>query len=1021
MTNILAAAQSVQQLYGLENVDNGTLYFQLILIAVFVVSTLVGYKLISNVPQLLQTPLMSGMNALSGVTVLGALTATASLFFSGTAGIVISAILGVIAVALAMVNVVGGFMVTDRMLAMIVKKKAPHQEIIYVIAFIVAAGLIAIIGCLPSAFGSNAQWAYLALAIALSCGVLVGIAMMGNVKYSKIGNRVSAICMLVSIILVIVYGNQGNTIASVWTIYIGLAIGAVVGIILAKKVKMIQMPQMVALLNGLGGAASAIVGAFAMAGIGTGFDGFSTTTAVLALAVGMITLIGSLVAAGKLHKLLPQKPVIYKGHQAMTVGSLLLTIACIVIFAVVATDGITPYGSTEKVIVISVMIALTTIFSSFFGYIFAIRVGGADMPITISLLNSFSGVAGAIAGLAINDLLLVAVGGIVGASGLFLTQIMCKAMNRKLSAILVGATAATTPAPATATPETAPEVKEEAPVEEEKVEVKKEINYAALLNDAKEVIIVPGYGMAIAQAQHLVKQLSDKLRDNGATIKFAIHPVAGRMPGHMNVLLCEANVEYEDLYEMEEINPEFKNADATIVVGANDVLNPAANTAEGTPIYGMPVLDVADCKNIYIFNYDLKPGYAGVENPLYSRTEGVHLYLGNAQETLQQFIADIDKPLESEVVSAPEKAVAEEVVESNPAALLNDAKEVVIVPGYGMAIAQAQHLVKQLADKLRANGSVIKYAIHPVAGRMPGHMNVLLCEADVDYEDLYEMDDINPEFKNADATIVVGANDVLNPAANTAEGTPIYGMPVLDVADCKNIYIFNYDLKPGYAGVENPLYSRTEGVHLYLGNAQETLQQFIADIDKPLESEVVSAPEKAVAEEVVESNPAALLNDAKEVVIVPGYGMAIAQAQHLVKQLADKLRANGSVIKYAIHPVAGRMPGHMNVLLCEADVDYEDLYEMDDINPEFKNADATIVVGANDVLNPAANTAEGTPIYGMPVLDVADCKNIYIFNYDLKPGYAGVENPLYTRTSGVHLYLGNAQETLQQFIADIDA
>ncbi len=1017
MTNFIAAVQGAQQLYGLENVENGTLYFQLILIAVFVAATLIGYKLISNVPSLLHTPLMSGMNALSGVTVLGALTATASLFFSGTAGIVISAILGVLAVALAMVNVVGGFMVTDRMLAMIAKKKAPHQEIIYAAAFIIAGGMIAVIGCLPTVFGDKAQWAYLALAIALSCGVLVGIAMMGNVKYSKIGNRVSAICMLVSIILVIVYGNQGNTIASVWTIYVGLAIGSVAGVILAKKVQMIQMPQMVALLNGLGGAASAIVGAFAMAGIGTGFDGFSTTTAALALAVGMITLIGSLVAAGKLHKILPQKPVIYKGHQAMTIGSLILTIACIVVFAVVATDGVTAAGSTAKVVVIAVMIALTTIFSSFFGYIFAIRVGGADMPITISLLNSFSGVAGAIAGLAINDLLLVAVGGIVGASGLLLTQIMCKAMNRKLGAILVGATAATTPAPA---PAAAPEVKAAEPVKEEKAEVKKEINYAATLNDAKEVIIVPGYGMAIAQAQHLVKQLADKLRDNGATIKFAIHPVAGRMPGHMNVLLCEANVEYEDLYEMEDINPEFKNADATIVVGANDVLNPAANTAEGTPIYGMPVLDVADCKNIFIFNYDLKPGYAGVENPLYSKEEGVHLYLGNAQDTLAKFIADIDKPLESEVVSAPETEEAEEeCVESNAAALLNGAKEVVIVPGYGMAIAQAQHLVKQLADKLRANGTVIKYAIHPVAGRMPGHMNVLLCEADVDYEDLYEMEDINPEFKNADATIVVGANDVLNPAANTAEGTPIYGMPVLDVADCKNIYIFNYDLKPGYAGVENPLYTRTEGVHLYLGNAQETLQQFIANMDKPAE---VKVEKKVVKEEVKENvNYASALKDAKEVVIVPGYGMAIAQAQHLVKQLADKLRANGTVIKYAIHPVAGRMPGHMNVLLCEADVDYEDLYEMDDINPEFKNADATIVVGANDVLNPAANTAEGTPIYGMPVLNVADCKNIYIFNYDLKPGYAGVENPLYSKEEGVHLYLGNAQETLQQFIADIDA
>ena len=981
-------------MFGLE-----TIYFQLILLGVFAVATVVGYKLISNVPTLLHTPLMSGMNALSGVTVLGALTAAALIFNNGTpAGIAVSAILGSIAIALAMVNVVGGFMVTDRMLGMIAKNKAKGQTVIYIVAIVITCGLIATAATL-GLMGANGQWAYLALAIILSLGVLVGIALMGKVQYSKIGNRVSALCMLVAIILTILY----NGIGPVWTIYIGLAIGAVFGIILAKKVKMIQMPQMVALLNGLGGAASALVGGFAMAGIGTGLVGdyFSTVTSSLALAVGMITLVGSLVAAGKLHKVLPQKPVVFKAHQLMTIASLVITVVGIVVYAVLAGLGI---GIN---VIIPVMIVSITLVASFFGFIFSIRVGGADMPITISLLNSLSGVAGAIAGLAVNDLLLVAVGGIVGASGLLLTQIMCKAMNRKLSAILMGATSAAAPKKDTA-PAPAPEAVEEAPAP------KKEINYAATLNDAKEVIIVPGYGMAIAQAQHLVKQVADKLRASGTTIKYAIHPVAGRMPGHMNVLLCEADVDYEDLYEMDDINPEFANADATIVVGANDVLNPAANTAEGTPIYGMPVLNVADCKSIFIFNYDTKPGYAGVDNPIYAREDGVHLYLGNAAESLQTFIADMDKPVETEVADE-DSAPAEVAVETNHAAALARAKEVIIVPGYGMAIAQAQHLVKQVADKLRANGTTIKYAIHPVAGRMPGHMNVLLCEADVDYEDLYEMDDINPEFANADATIVVGANDVLNPAANTAEGTPIYGMPVLNVADCKNIFIFNYDTKPGYAGVDNPIYAREEGVHLYLGNAAESLQTFLNDMDKPATS--TEAPAKEEKRDTFA--PSSLLGS-KEVIIVPGYGMAIAQAQHLVKQVADKLRASGTTIKYAIHPVAGRMPGHMNVLLCEADVDYEDLFEMDDINPEFANADATIVVGANDVLNPAANTAEGTPIYGMPVLNVGDCKTICIFNYDTKPGYAGVDNPLYTRESGVHLYLGNAQETLQSFLNDLN-
>ena len=275
--------------FGLEK----AIYFQLILLGVFVVATLVGYKLISNVPTLLHTPLMSGMNALSGVTVLGALSASASLFKLGTAGIVLSAIFGSLAIALAMVNVVGGFMVTDRMLGMIAKKKAKGQTVIYAASAVAGAGFLAVICCMDvitKGAGTSARdWVYLAMAIVLSLGVLLGIAKMGKVAYSKIGNRFSAICMLLAIILIIVYGNGTSHIAAVWTLYIGLALGTAAGIVLAKKVKMIQMPQMVALLNGLGGAASAIVGAFAMLGVGTGFDAFSTTTSALALAVGMIT------------------------------------------------------------------------------------------------------------------------------------------------------------------------------------------------------------------------------------------------------------------------------------------------------------------------------------------------------------------------------------------------------------------------------------------------------------------------------------------------------------------------------------------------------------------------------------------------------------------------------------------------------------------------------------------------------------------------------------------------------------
>ena len=611
------------------------------------------------------------------------------------------------------------------------------------------------------------------------------------------------------------------------------------------------------------------------------------------------------------------------------------------------------------------------------------------MPITISLLNSFSGVAAAIAGLAISDVLLVSIGGIVGASGLLLTQIMCKAMNRKLFDILLSKTTQKKSVIITQKVEMLAVPKKETSIETSVVDV---------IKQAKSVIIVPGYGMAVAQAQHLVKKLADFMRSNGTTIKYAIHPVAGRMPGHMNVLLCEANVDYEDLYEMDDINNEFKSTDLTIVIGANDVMNPAARNAVGTPIYGMPILDVDDCKQVIIFNYDLKPGYAGVENPIYQRTKNIYLELGNASDTIAKILSEINNP------TSPEEKVQ---IQTSVVDVIKQAKSVIIVPGYGMAVAQAQHLVKKLADFMRSNGTTIKYAIHPVAGRMPGHMNVLLCEANVDYEDLYEMDDINNEFKSTDLTIVIGANDVMNPAARNAVGTPIYGMPILDVDDCKQVIIFNYDLKPGYAGVENPIYQRTKNIYLELGNASDTIagKYYLKSIIQHLLKKVQ-----------IQTSVVDVIKQAKSVIIVPGYGMAVAQAQHLVKKLADFMRSNGTSIKYAIHPVAGRMPGHMNVLLCEANVDYEDLYEMDDINNEFKSTDLTIVIGANDVMNPAARNAVGTPIYGMPILDVDDCKQVIIFNYDLKPGYAGVENPIYQRTKNIYLELGNASDTIAKVL-----
>lgn len=456
-------------------------------------------------------------------------------------------------------------------------------------------------------------WAYYIITSLLGVMVLFGIYLMSKVEKAELGNKMSALALALGIIITLIYYE----ILPFWILYLSMAIGTILGLMLAKKVKMTEMPELVGLLNGLGGAASAIVAAMAMGGIGSETDPFSKTTAIIALIVGVVTFFGSLVAAGKLHKVINQKPIVLPNHQLITTSLLIILIILVVIFGIFGND-------------VLFMVIITTIVAGLFGILFTIRVGGADMPITISLLNSLSGVAAAIAGLAISDILLVAVGGIVGASGLILTQIMCRAINHRLIDILLGKTTTkqieTEPIEVPSFDDT-PESIVEDPID--------------ILKNAKSAIIVPGYGMALAQAQHLVKSLRDWLAKNGCDVKFAVHPVAGRMPGHMNVLLAEAGIDYEEFYEMDDINPEFKNTDVTIVVGANDVLNPSARDAVGTPIYGMPILNVDECKQILIFNYDLKPGYAGVENPLYQRKSGVNLILGNAADTLADLLSKL--------------------------------------------------------------------------------------------------------------------------------------------------------------------------------------------------------------------------------------------------------------------------------------------------------------------------------------------------------------------------------------------
>ncbi|SJZ56230.1 NAD(P) transhydrogenase subunit beta, partial [Porphyromonas crevioricanis] len=346
----------------------------------------------------------------------------------------------------------------------------------------------------------------------LSLAVLLGIAMMSRVKTAVMGNTISAFAMLVGIVLTIIHSD----ILSAWTIYPALIVGALIGGVMAQRVKMIQMPQLVALFNGLGGGASALVGILSASMIGfifnTASDGyipFIRFTSMLAIAVGMITLVGSLVAAGKLHRLLPQKPIFWPFHSVVTILSLVVTLSFIMLSQAIPQDGS-----------MSILILGCVIFSGLFGLYFSVRVGGADMPITISLLNSLSGVAGSIAGMAIGDIFLVAVGGIVGASGLLLTQIMCRAMNRSLVSILMGVSNKPKAKQSSIKPQ------EQGKVSQQTAECSSDAptqkNAGEILAAANSVIIVPGYGMALAQAQHQVKQLADELESRGACVRYAI-------------------------------------------------------------------------------------------------------------------------------------------------------------------------------------------------------------------------------------------------------------------------------------------------------------------------------------------------------------------------------------------------------------------------------------------------------------------------------------------------------------------
>jgi len=485
------------------------------------------------------------------------------------------------------------------------------------------------------------------IAIFIIAGFIGGIRLMQSPRTAHWGNRLGALSMLIAIIWAFIEtGEEGIVTALLFIIA-----GSVIGLILGQSVKMIHMPQTVGLLNGLGGAASALVaGSAVMNGQAYEAAVVSWSSSSLALAIGTLTFGGSLIAVLKLHGIALQKPFQLPFHGCV-LRLILLTVLVLVIL-----------NSTTTGEYFTILLPLIITGALLGGLFMTLRIGGADMPIIISLLNSLSGIAAAIAGIAVKNIILAGTGTLVGVAGLILTRVMCRAMNRSLLAVLTGFSPDTESrsqvpdderAPSS-TEATAVDSKEPSPHENvsdsqttqsEKSEdgpADTEEQLPRIIQNAESIIIVPGYGMAVAQAQQSVRNLANALEKEEKEVHFGIHPVAGRMPGHMNVLLAEAGIDYEKMLDQESINPRFEDTDLVIVIGACDVINPAANAAEDTPISGMPILEVEKSKNIIICNLDEKPGYSGVDNPLYNEGHVITLW-GDAAQTVPELIRLVGK------------------------------------------------------------------------------------------------------------------------------------------------------------------------------------------------------------------------------------------------------------------------------------------------------------------------------------------------------------------------------------------
>ena len=456
-------------------------------------------------------------------------------------------------------------------------------------------------------------WSSLAYLLAAVLFIL-GLRQLSGPKTAARGNQTAAVGMVIALLATIPLLKF--TTAGVIIVVLGILIGAPVGAVSARVVHMTAMPQMVAAFNGVGGGAAALVSISELLHRGLHPGVPITFPSVFSLVVGGISFAGSAVAFAKLQGLLTGTPITYRGQQVVNA----------ILAAAILVLAIRTIAIASEPIVFVPLLALALVL----GVAFVLPIGGADMPVVISLLNAFTGLAVAAGGFVLNNFALIVAGTLVGASGTLLTTMMSQAMGRSLANVLFGAFGQVQAGPAGAV----------ATAEGKSVRAGTAEDVGTMLAYARKVIVVPGYGLAVAQGQHALKELADELEKRGVEVEYAIHPVAGRMPGHMNVLLAEANVPYDQLKEMDEINGEFPSTDVALVVGANDVVNPAAKNTPGSPIYGMPILNVDQAKNIVFMKRSMRPGFAGIDNELLYDPKTVMLF-GDAKDSLTKLVAAV--------------------------------------------------------------------------------------------------------------------------------------------------------------------------------------------------------------------------------------------------------------------------------------------------------------------------------------------------------------------------------------------